>query len=369
MKLALDPRSVELAFGQALRLGDHVRSSFLATCSTDVGRACELVVTAVLAGKKVLFCGNGGSAADAQHLAAELVGRYVSERRGLPGIALTVDTSILTAVGNDYGFERVFSRQVEALGAEGDVLVAITTSGGSPNVRKAIEAAREKGVHVLGFTGGRGQEFAALCDVAIVVPSRITSKIQECHMVAGHFICEAIDLALSGSAAEPSAADAARTSSSPKELSRSDLALLRTNATNEKHTLVWTNGVFDILHAGHLAQLEAARAHGDLLVVGVNTDETVRAAKGADRPIFPLAERLAMLAALEVVDFVHVFAEATPVEALGVLRPDVHVKGADYADKPIPERALVEGYGGKVVLVPLVENRSTTLAWSRLTER
>lgn len=365
MSQTLDPRSVELRFGQAVRLGDRVRAAFLAECAGAIARASELVASAILAGKKVLFCGNGGSAADAQHLAAELVGRYVSERRGLPGIALTVDTSILTAVGNDYGFDRVFSRQVEALGAEGDVLVAITTSGGSPNVRAAIEAAREKKMTVLGFTGAKGKAFGDLCDVAIIVPSLITSRIQECHILAGHFVCEAIDYALAG-ATPVAEGKSERIGTSPKELSRADLAIVRANATSEKRTLVWTNGVFDILHAGHLAQLKAARKEGDLLVVGLNTDETVRAAKGADRPIFPLAERLEMLAALEVVDFVHVFPETTPVEAITALRPDVHVKGADYADKPIPERALVEGYGGKVVLVPLVESRSTTLALGRL---
>ncbi|HVJ92069.1 MAG TPA: SIS domain-containing protein [Labilithrix sp.] len=354
-----DFRALELAVAQSVRDGMHARARLVERCTADIVKACQLVVDCVTAGGKVLFCGNGGSAADAQHLAAELVGRYVTERRALPGIALTVDTSILTAIGNDYGFERVFARQVEALGSAGDVLVAITTSGGSPNVLAAIESARAKGMKVLGLTGEKGRAFAASCDVGIAVPSRVTSRIQECHIMIGHVLCEALDAAILASS-EPTAESPSGTSRSPKELSRSDLAVLRRVARAERRTIVWTNGVFDVLHAGHLAQLRAAREHGDILVVGVNTDETVRAAKGEDRPVFPLAERLDMLAALEVVDFVHAFPEPTPVEAISALQPDVHCKGADYASKPIPERAVVEAYGGRVILVPLVDNRSTT---------
>src|SRR5690606_15215656 len=138
---------------------------------------------------------------------------------------------------------------------------------------------------------------------------------------------------------------------------------LRAFATTNKQTVAWTNGAFDVVHAGHLAQLRAAREHADILVVGVNTDETIRATKGEKRPIFPLAERVAMLSAFEIVDHVHVFPEATPEQALSVLRPEVHCKGADYAPpngKPIPEKAIVEGYGGRIVYVPLVADRSTT---------
>ena len=142
---------LDLFISEALRDGARIRRTLLAPALVEeIAQASRLLVTAVMTGKKVLFCGNGGSAADAQHIAAELVGRYVLERPGLPGIALTVDTSILTAIGNDYGFDKVFSRQVEALGQEGDVLVAITTSGGSPNVRLAMEAARAKKMKIVG---------------------------------------------------------------------------------------------------------------------------------------------------------------------------------------------------------------------------
>ena len=156
------------------------------------GGGRRLARDTIAAGRKLLLCGNGGSAADAQHIAAELVGRFVRERAPLPAIALTVDTSILTAVGNDYGFEHVFSRQVAALGAAGDLLVAISTSGKSPNVLAAAREARARGVKIIGMTGQDGGPLAELCDVSLRNPSRNTARIQECHITIGHLLCEAM---------------------------------------------------------------------------------------------------------------------------------------------------------------------------------
>ena len=144
-------------------------------------------------GCRILVCGNGGSAADAQHFAAELSGRYVKERRALAGIALTVDTSALTAIGNDYGFDQVFSRQVEALGRPGDLLVGISTSGNSPNIIKAVEAAQALGLRTLALVGRDGGRLKTLADDALVVPSAVTARIQEIHMMTYHFWCEALD--------------------------------------------------------------------------------------------------------------------------------------------------------------------------------
>ena len=145
-------------------------------------------------GGKILWCGNGGSAADSQHLAAELVGRYRRERRGLPSIALTTDTSVLTAVANDYGYEAVFARQVEALGKEGDLLVGISTSGNSPNVVCALEAARAKGLVTVAFTGAGGGQLATQADHLFAIESRDTARIQEAHILAGHMLCDWIEL-------------------------------------------------------------------------------------------------------------------------------------------------------------------------------
>ncbi|TCH96863.1 SIS domain-containing protein [Roseococcus sp. SYP-B2431] len=161
-------------------------------------RAAELCIAALRAGRKVMICGNGGSAADAQHWAGELVSRFHYDRPGLPAIALTTDSSILTAIGNDYGYERVFARQVEALGVAGDVLLGLTTSGRSPNVLAAMRAARERGILGVGFTGnGPGAAvLAEHCDVTVSVPSASTPAIQEGHEVLGHAICAMIEEAI-----------------------------------------------------------------------------------------------------------------------------------------------------------------------------
>jgi D-sedoheptulose 7-phosphate isomerase len=152
------------------------------------------MTSALLGGNKILWCGNGGSAADSQHLAAEIVGRYRRERRGLPSIALTTDTSILTAVANDYGYEAVFSRQVEALGVPGDMLIGISTSGNSPNVVAALELARAQGLVTVAFTGEGGGKMATLADHLFAVPSRNTARVQEAHSLAGHMLCDWVEL-------------------------------------------------------------------------------------------------------------------------------------------------------------------------------
>lgn len=161
-----------------------------------VAGAAEAAIECLESGGTVFFCGNGGSAADAQHLAAELAGRYFVDRPSLAAVALTTNVSSLTAIGNDYGFERVFSRQLEGMGTPGDVLVAISTSGKSPNVLHAIEVAHGLGMTVIGMTGARGQRFARLCDHALITPSDSTPRIQEGHIAMGHALCELIERTL-----------------------------------------------------------------------------------------------------------------------------------------------------------------------------
>jgi phosphoheptose isomerase len=379
-------RLAQQLIAHALRDGARLRHLVLERCGESIANAASVVTEALLRGNKILIFGNGGSAADAQHIAAELVGRFVAERRALPAIALTVDTSALTAIANDYGFDQVYARQLRALGRAGDVAIAISTSGRSPNILAAVEAARELGLSVVGLTGGKGQPFAALCDACVVVPSTNTARIQEIHITVGHVICEVVDARVLAHvpdmatladveaahvAHRPAAAhgdaDAAaaahRISGSAKELDLPALLELRARWRAEGRVVVWTNGAFDMLHAGHLASLQAARLLGDVLLVGVNADATVTKAKGEGRPIFPAHERVAMLAALEVVDHVMVFDEPTPVEAIRALQPDVHCKGADYAPPngaPIPEAAIVQAYGGRIAFIPLVPERSTT---------
>jgi D-sedoheptulose 7-phosphate isomerase len=156
----------------------------------QIEKAAHVWVIAFKAGHKLLFCGNGGSAADAQHIAAELSGRFYIDRDPLPAEALHVNTSFLTAVGNDYGFEEVYARMVRALGCEGDVLVALSTSGNSPNILRALDAARQQKMLTIGLTGNTGGKMASRCDLLINVPSTDTPRIQECHILIGHILCE-----------------------------------------------------------------------------------------------------------------------------------------------------------------------------------
>jgi D-sedoheptulose 7-phosphate isomerase len=168
---------------------------------TQILEAVATCVAALRAGNKILFCGNGGSAADAQHWAGELVSRFYFDRPGLSAVALTTDTSILTAIGNDYGYERVFSRQVEAIGKPGDVLVAISTSGKSPNILAAIAAARAKSIKVIGFSGATGGAMKGECDLCFCVPCADTPRIQEGHEFIGHVLCALIEQEMFGDAA------------------------------------------------------------------------------------------------------------------------------------------------------------------------
>ena len=159
----------------------------------DIEGAGELIVSTLKAGNKVLLFGNGGSAGDAQHIAAELTGRYKTERQALPAVALTTDTSAITAIGNDYGFDRIFDRQVEAIGKEGDLLIGISTSGNSRNVLRALAYGKDNGMNTLGLSGKGGGDMKNLCDINIIIPSDDTARIQEMHILIGHVLCGIID--------------------------------------------------------------------------------------------------------------------------------------------------------------------------------
>lgn len=161
--------------------------------ATNLATTAEVWIEALRAGRKVIFCGNGGSAADAQHLAAELMGRFLFDRDPLPALSLTVDTSALTAIGNDYGYENVFSRQLRGIGVAGDVLVGMSTSGNSANVLRAFEVAREMKITTIGLTGQGGGKMMALSDVLLAVPDARTNHIQEGHITIGHMICAIVE--------------------------------------------------------------------------------------------------------------------------------------------------------------------------------
>jgi D-sedoheptulose 7-phosphate isomerase len=181
-------RAIETIWDEHLRVATAMRA-----LAADVDRVVELIARSMRAGGALLVCGNGGSAADAQHISAELTGRFLRDRRPLRAMALHANTSSLTAIGNDYGYDEVFAREVGAHGREGDVLLAISTSGNSRNILRAIEAAREKRMAVVGLTGEAGGKMRDLCDLCLCVPSASTPRIQECHIVIGHTICELLE--------------------------------------------------------------------------------------------------------------------------------------------------------------------------------
>ena len=181
---------------ELLNIGENFRR--LAERADEVERIAELCTAAIRAGNKILFCGNGGSAADSQHLAAELVGRFKVDRPAMAAMALTVDTSVLTSIANDYGFEDVFARQVEGQGRPGDVLIGLSTSGNSANVLKAFDKARMMGLRTVALTGAGGGKCRAAAELCLCVPAETSDRIQEMHIAVGHLICGRIEAALHG---------------------------------------------------------------------------------------------------------------------------------------------------------------------------
>lgn len=190
------PATPSSVLRQNLERSIETHARFMEACLPALTSAADALIGAYLAGHKAIFFGNGGSAADAQHLAAEFLGRYLKERAPLPALALSTNTSAVTAIGNDYGFEQTFARQLRALSSPGDVAVGISTSGNSRNVVEALVCARELGLFTISMTGASGGQLRGLVDVLIDVPSEETPRIQECHILAGHALCDAIESAI-----------------------------------------------------------------------------------------------------------------------------------------------------------------------------
>ena len=357
---------LESLIAARLRESGELKRRVAVEQAENIGRAGRAMADALGRGGKLLLFGNGGSAADAQHIAAEFVGRFARDRAPLPAVSLATDTSALTAIGNDYGFEQVFARQIRALGRPGDVAVAISTSGRSPNVIAGVEAAHERGLGTIGLTGGSGGRLAGIVDIPVAVPSACAARIQECHITVGHVLCEIVESLL------PQVASTREMIRAIENIHPATPVPLRERWKKEGKTVVWTNGCFDLLHVGHVRSLEAARRMGDVLIVGVNSDDSVRRIKGPGRPIVPAAERAEILAALSCVDHVVVFDETTPEEAISRWKPDVHCKGADYAPpdgKPIPEAEVIEAYDGRIEFLPLSGSISTSDIIQRIRQR
>jgi rfaE bifunctional protein nucleotidyltransferase chain/domain len=345
----------------SLAAGARLHVELARECGPSVARAARALADALDSGGKVLAFGNGGAAAAAQHFAAEMLGRFLTERPALACISLTADTSALTAIGNDYGFSHIFARQVEGLGKVGDVAVAISTSGRTPNVLAAVQTARRAGMATIALTGSGESPLAGMVDIAIKVPSTHTGGIQEGHVAVQHALCDCVEAALF-----PDLAPVFPESGGDKKtISLEQLVIEREQWRRKGMVVVWTNGCFDLLHVGHLHSIQAARQLGDVLIVGVNDDASVRRLKGAGRPLVSAHERSTLIGSLEGVTRVVILEALTPEYALSRLRPDVHCKGADYAPpggKPLPERAIVESYGGRIEFLPWVDTAPSTSA-------
>lgn len=351
-----NPHSLAMVSNAARRLS--FAASAVAAEAAAVAEAGRLVAECQLAGGKVLVCGNGGSAAAAQHFAAEFTGKLAVDRAPLGAVALSTDTSALTAIANDYSFDDVFARQVRALARPGDVVVGLSTSGRSENVRRAVAAARELGASTVVLTGVRSQIAA---DVVLRAPLGETARVQEVHDLLLHEIAQVAERLVF-----PRLDDDASADRFDFELREEALSGFRAWLASTGQLLVTTNGVFDLFHAGHRAGLRAARSLGDRLVVLLNSDDSVRRVKGPERPVRPLGDRVGDLASEHAVDHVLVMPDDRPDRLLGQLRPAVHCKGAEYAATGVPEAAIVEAHGGRVVYLDRVEGYSTTAQLGRM---
>ncbi len=305
--------------------------------ASQILSAADQIVRTLRTNGKIITLGNGGSAMPAQHLAAECVGRYSVPRNGLPAVPLSTDSAAITAISN------LFPRQVEALGGRGDTLVAFSTGGTSPNIARSIETAKKRGMATILLTGPNLlQDTESTTDIVIATPAESTALIQECHVAVIHVLMELVELKMFGRQMPYVA---------PKVTTIRDLIPLRQAWRQLNQTVVWTNGCFDLLHAGHVRSLAEAKDHGGILVVGLNSDESVRRLKGDGRPIYGLAHRQEILANLSTVDHIVTLDEDDPRTALEILRPDIHFKGGDYRDaSSLIEKTTTDRIGARIVL-------------------
>ena len=338
-------------FVEDLKHLGRVMGGDLTELSAAFDAALVLITNALAAGRKVLAFGNGGSCADAEHLVAELVGRFAYDRPSLPAISLTVPTATLTALGNDYGYDRIFERQISSLGQSGDVAIGITTSGNSKNVLRALEAAKSQSLKTIALTGSRDSPCIGTADIVMKAPSWETPRIQEIHALLIHSLCRGV---------EENLHPRSRTPKLPAEKHIQEGQLRDFAASLKPWKSVFTNGCFDLLHPGHVTLLRTARNFGDLLILGLNTDDSVRRLKGTGRPYHTLENRILMLSAVECVDYVVPFSEDTPKELIEQLSPKVLVKGGDYKPENIVGADWVKSQGGDVHVVPLVPGHSTS---------
>lgn len=327
--------------------------------ASEIARLATEVSRRMSRGGKLLFCGNGGSAAAAQHFSAEFTGKLSLDRAPWPAISLTTDSSALTAIANDYGFDSVYARQVKALARPDDVVVGLTTSGKSANVLAAFDAAREVGALTVALTGpSRNVE----ADWQFIAGVSETARVQEIHELILHALSALVERRLT-----PGLPDDRATDPWAFVLSVEEAVGFRQWLRESGQTLATTNGVFDLLHKGHRTSLTEASKSADRLLVLINDDASVRRLKGRERPIRSVGERIEDLWSLPCVSHVVIMSEDDPVSLLGLLEPDVHLKGAEYRDRPMPEAETVVAHGGRVEFINLEPGYSTSAQVTKMT--
>ena len=323
--------------------------------SPKIEQIASQISSILNSGGKIVLFGNGGSAADAQHIAAEFVVRYKEERRSFPALALSTDTSILTAIGNDYGFDQLFSRQVESLVKDQDLVIGISTSGNSVNVANGLTQAAAIGAATVGLTGMRPGIVGDAADVTVNVPDSVTARVQECHILIGHFWCDYFD---SNFASQRVLCESSKEDTGIVSEDALEVKIKEAKARGER--VIMTNGCFDILHPGHVDYLRKAKLLGERLVVALNDDASIKRLKGDSRPVNPLSTRSQMIAALASVDWVVPFSEDTPERLYQRMLPDVLVKGGDYKTEDVAGGPAVIAAGGQVKIIEFLEGYSTT---------
>ncbi len=313
--------------------------------------AAKSLVDCLKNGNKILICGNGGSASDAEHFAGEIVGRFGYDRPSLPCISLCTPSATFTAISNDYGYEKVFARQVIGFGKAGDVLIGISTSGNSANIVEAFKVAKDANITTIALTGSKDSKLSAIADITLRSASAKTPRIQEIHSILIHSLCRAVEDEIFNKATIPSLPN-------KKILTGNEIKVLAEAIKGYKS--VFTNGCFDILHPGHVYILNECRKYGELLIVGLNSDASIKRLKGESRPYHKFEDRANVLAALECVDYVIGFDEDTPKNLIEALTPNILIKGGDYTPENVVGAEWVTSHGGKVCIIPLLEGHSTT---------
>ena len=332
----------------------HQRIRILQSLSAEqldlMNKLAQSVASAFLSGKKIMVFGNGGSAAESQHFTTELIGRFKKDRKSFPALSLNSDTSAITAIANDYGYDFVFSRQVEGLANEGDVVIGISTSGTSPSVINALESGIQSKSICFLLTGNRKNSRNMEGITVIGVGGEITASIQEMHLTLIHIVCELIEDIL-GVSEDPKNLDL------PKVIHENEVNSLDFSKIGD---ITWVNGCFDLIHEGHLKLLNTASKQSQFLIIGINSDDSVKSLKGPNRPLINQQSRANALILLGFVDLVIIYDSETPLELLRIIQPRFVVKGEEYENVTYPELEFLNDIKAKLIYIKNVEELSTS---------